>query len=90
MTTDEFTLIRGIFDTMVCRRDDGYVVRAHCCRCSFVYNGEADGRFNFGKTFMRTFLPTNILERRLQKSIDGVAAETVADGIEKIRRFGYE
>lgn len=89
MTTDEFTLISGIFDTMVCLCDGGYVVRAHCCRCSFVYVDD-DGRFNFGKTFMRTFLSTKIFERRLLKSRDGAAAIPEYEGIEKILRFGYE
>lgn len=96
MTTDEFTLISGIFDTMVCLRD-GYAVRAHRCRRSFEYTNDdddddVDGRFNLGKTFMRTFLPTNILEWRLFKSLDGIAAEAGPEheGIEKSRRFGYE
>lgn len=69
MTTDEFTLISGILDTMVCLRD-GYV-RALRCR-SFVY----DGRFNLGVLLMRTVLP-NICGRLL-KSIDEVAAEVEA------------
>lgn len=94
MTTDEFTLISGIFDTMVCLRD-GYAVRAHCCRRSFEYdddNDDADGRFSLGKTFIRTFLPTNMLEWRLLKSMDGIAAGTRPEyeGIEKNGRFGFE
>lgn len=60
-------------------------------------NGDADGRLNLGKTFIRTFLFANIFERwRLLKSIDGVVAAAMVEaeleyeGIEKYFRFGYE
>lgn len=90
MTTDEFTLISGILDTMVCLRD-GYV-RALRCR-SFLY----DGRFNLGSTFMRTLLP--YIFGRLLMLIEEAVAVTVAaslvemddeEGMEKMLRFGNE